>query len=98
MNTIKIYRVYNPKGKFLVEGTVAECAEKLGMTVSSFRDAAGKFREGRYKKYNIYDVTDEERTDIRDSDRDVIKKWDDFVTPIRERFGIPVYKPPKKGR
>lgn len=98
MNPFKVYRVYNPKGKFLVEGDVFACAEKLGMTVKSFRDAAEKFAQGRYKKYNIYDVTDEKDCEIKASDRDAIKKWNDFVTPIRERFGIPVYKPPKKGR
>lgn len=91
MSDVKIYRVYTPRGKFLVEGTVEECAEKLGLTVRGFQDAARMFKRGRYKKYNIYDVTDE----IRERNRDVIKKWDDFVTPIRERFGVPVYRPGK---
>ena len=93
MNYVKRYRVYNPTdGKFIVEGNVAECAEKLGMTEKSFWEAADKFMKGRYKKYNIYDVTDEKGCEIKACDRDIIKKWDDFVTPIREAFGVPVYK------
>jgi hypothetical protein len=57
----------------------------------SFERAAHKFRNGRYKKYRIYDVTDEYDEEFRrKTDADVIKAWDDFVTPLRKRFGIPV--------
>ena len=86
----KIYRVYSPNGKFIVEGDVEKCADKLGIDFTSFERAAERFKSGRYQKYRIYDVTDENRSGIRECDRDVIKKWDDFVTPIRERYGIPV--------
>jgi hypothetical protein len=79
-------------GELLAEGTGKECAEKLGMTARSFSDAAQRFKEGRYNKYYIYNVTDEKREEANESDRDVIKKWDDFVTPIRKHFGVPVWK------
>lgn len=86
----KIYRVYSPNGKFIVEGDAEKCSDKLGIDMMSFERAAKRFKQGQYHKYRIYDVTDENRTLIRECDRDVIKKWDDFVTPIRERYGIPV--------
>ena len=86
----KIYRVYSPNGKFIVEGDTEKCADKLGVDFTSFERATKRFKQGQYHKYRIYDVTDENRSLIRDCDRDVIKKWDDFVTPIRERYGIPV--------
>ena len=90
MNEVNIYRVYDPRnGKFIVEGTVSECARKLGMTTDRFRRVAFDFKNGKYKKLNIYDVTGE-KYNIKEKYSDVIKKWDDFVTPIRERYGIPV--------
>ena len=88
-----VYRVYNPRnGKFIVEGTVSECADKLNMTTSRFRRAAYEFRQGKYSKLNIYDVTDEYDKDEvkKQSDAAAIRAWDDFVTPIREYYGIPV--------
>lgn len=89
---LNVYRVYDPRnGKFIVEGTVSECADKLNMTNDRFRKAAFEFKNGRYRKLNIYDVTDEyNKADIQKKYSDVIKAWDDFVTPIRERYGIPV--------
>lgn len=93
MYNSSVFRVYNPvDGRFIVEGTASECAKKLGITEKSFRWAAERFKKGDYKKYNIYDVSNERESTVRECDRDVIKAWDDFVTPIRERFGIPVYR------
>ena len=97
MNEVKIWRVYNPlNGKFIVEGTDIECAKKLGIAVRSFNDAARRYKEGRYHKYYIYDVSDEPENVDQKSERELIKAWDDFVTPIRERFGVPVYKGGRK--
>ena len=91
MKEIKVYRVYNPRnGKFIVEGTASKCADKLGMDIDRFRRVEWEFRKGKYKKLCIYDVTGEEEIGIRECDRDVIEAWDRFVTPIRERYGIPV--------
>ncbi len=89
---INIYRVYNPRnGKFIVEGTVSDCAEKLGMTKDRFRRVAYEFRRGKYSKFNIYDVTDEyKQCGNLSYYAAAVKKWDDFVTPIREYYGIPV--------
>lgn len=90
---LKIYRVYNPlNGKFIVEGTVAVCAHKLGITTERFRRVANDFQKGQYKRFNIYDVTDEydEEELQRKTNADVIKAWDDIVTPLRKRFGVPV--------
>ena len=86
------YRVYDAWDEFVVEGTARECAEGLGVAVKSFREMAAKFKNGKYKKYSIFEVQPEE---VWKSDRDLAKQWDDFVTPIRERYGVPVYKPGK---
>ena len=86
----KITTVRRENHKFIVEGDAEKCSDKLGIDFTSFERAAERFKRGQYHKYRIYDVTDENRSLIRDCDRDVIKKWDDFVTPIRERYGIPV--------
>ena len=92
MKEIRIYRVFNPiNGKFIVEGTASDCAEKLNMTTERFRRVNYEFRQGKYGKLNIYDVTDEyEQEKLLGNYRAAIKKWDDFVTPIREYYGVPV--------
>ena len=43
----------------------------------------------------------ERETEKRNIDRgeevkELIKKWDDFVTPIREYYGVPRYRPKPK--
>lgn len=97
MSGVKIYRVYNQSGKYVVEGTDEECAKKLGITAKSFQRAAREFKRGGYKKYYIWDVSDEPENVDQKSERELIEAWDNFVTPIREKYGIPVYKREKGG-
>lgn len=84
------YRVYDGKtDDLVVDGTAEECAQALNMQVGSFRQNSYLSEQGEYKKYKIvaYTVSDPK---IQSEYAEAIKKWDDFVTPIRERFGIPV--------
>lgn len=84
------YRVYDGKtGDLIVEGTAEECAKAVNMRVGSFRSNAYLSEQGMYKKYKIvaYTVSDPK---IQSEYAEAIKAWDDFVTPIRERYGIPV--------
>lgn len=90
------YRVYDPdSGELLAEGTVSECAEKLGMTIDRFRMAAFEYSHGKYYKYDILNVTGS-KDDVKKHHAAAIKAWDKFMTPIREYYGIPVYKPDKE--
>ena len=89
----KRYRVYDPmSGELVAEGDAIECAEKLGMTLRTFQRAEENFRRGHYKKWNIYDNSEQKPVTILKNEREAIKKWDDFTKPLRKHFGIPVYK------
>lgn len=83
------FRVYDKdNGDLLFEGAAKMCAERFQMSESSFRDAAerGYFVAGKYKveKYCTDGVTMK--------DLDAIESWNKFCEPLREKFGVPVYK------
>ena len=42
----KIYRVYSPNGKFIVEGDAERCSDKLGIDMMSFERAAKGSNKG----------------------------------------------------
>lgn len=84
------YRVYDGKtGDLIVEGTAEECAKAVNMQVGSFRQNSYLSERGMYKKYKIV-ACEMFDSKIKSEYAEAIKAWDDFVTPIRERFGIPV--------
>jgi hypothetical protein len=64
-------------------GTSAECADYLECTTKQFLWGFDRYR--KYKKHRI-------ERQITETDTDWIRKWDEFVTPLREKYGIPVYK------
>lgn len=83
------YRVYDGKtGDLIVEGTPAECGAALGMKTNSFYSAVAYSRDGYYKKFRFEDISD--KPTKLDEYKAAVAAWDDFVTPIRQRFGIPV--------
>lgn len=84
------YRVYKgDTDEIVVEGTSSECAKEMGVTrMSAFYDAVSRSRAGNHAKYRIEVVPGE--TVLQAGYMEAIKAWDDFVTPIRQRFGIPV--------
>ena len=83
------FRVYDSKtDALIVEGTPAECGAALGMKTCSFYSAIANSRIGYYKKFRFEDVSD--KPTRLDEYKAAVAAWDEFVTPIRERFGIPV--------
>lgn len=91
MTYTKTYEVYDPiTNTLLVKGNAAECAEQLGMLRGTFMKAA---IEPNYKRFKIVDTTEyDNMPSPAEAYADAIKSWDDFVTPIREKYGIPVYR------
>jgi hypothetical protein len=84
------YRVYDGKtGDLIVEGTAEECAKALNMQTISFKSNSYLSEQGKYKKYKIV-TCDLPEPRMQSGYAEAIQSWDDFVTPIRERFGIPV--------
>ena len=54
---IKLYDLYDGETtQFLIEGTARECAEYMGVKKRSFHVAKYMFEQGKYQKYEIYDV------------------------------------------
>ena len=80
------YSLYNMDGQHQFTGTVSECAEYLGCTKKQFTNGYS-----RYQKYKQHMIEKEHEP----TDAEVIKAWDDFVIPLRKKYGIPVYKPEK---
>lgn len=96
------YKVYsNITDEFLFEGTAEECAKFCGLSLSWFKEVTndiGVCCRGRYRVMEVYGTEDAKQEKQVSSDSSMAaaaRRWDEFVTPIRERYGIPVYKPEK---
>jgi hypothetical protein len=91
---MKYYRIYNRTGDLVAIGDAAECAEVVGIGERWFREAAEKGRTFASGRYRVEIVTKEKNKAADDSKftRAAIQAWDDFVTPIREKYGIPVWQ------
>ena len=94
------WRVKSKNTGMVFEGTTEECAKFVGLTPEWFKQSAMEFgrcgRGGRYEIEEIYGQP--EHSNVSSSELQAIRKWDEFVTPIREKYGIPVYRPGKEGR
>lgn len=88
MSKLVRYTLYDMYGDAAFCGTSAECADYLDCTTKQFLWGYEKYR--KYKRHRI-------ERQITETDTDWIRKWDEFVTPLREKYGIPVYKA-KEGR
>lgn len=88
MSKLVRYTLYDMYGDAAFCGTSAECADYLDCTTKQFLWGYEKYR--KYKQHRI-------ERQITETDTDWIRKWDEFVTPLREKYGIPVYKA-KEGR
>lgn len=89
------YRVRDAEGKLIVEGGGATCAELLGVTPSTFYCAVSHLEKREYRGYIIECVKEEKdnRAPSLDADAaEAARKWDEFVTPIRQRYGLQVHK------
>lgn len=97
------YKVYsNITDEFLFEGTAEECAAFCGLSVSWFKEVAndiGVCCRGRYRVMEVYGTGDAQQEKQVSSDSSMsaaARRWDEFVTPIREYYGIPVYRAGKE--
>lgn len=96
-----LYEVYDPKTEELIaKGTVAECAEQLCMTVSGFRNAVDRAKNGTNRSQKIVAVG---HTEVKQPNRNftsekqaAIDAWDAFCEPIRKKYGIPVRRMTKE--
>ena len=80
-------------GEVVFTGTARQCREHFCVPDTTFRLAASEGNLLR-KRY----VVDQVNADELDNTETVpnasaAKMWDDFCAPIRERYGIPVYRP-----
>lgn len=87
--------VYDSKDKLVMEGSVGECAKKIGVTPNAIRKSFERRRYARNKGYLILDISHETPCEKSEATmlglQKAIADWDAVVTPLRERFGIPVY-------
>lgn len=84
--------------ELLFEGTAPECEKFCGTDPGKISNAYNNTKSKSYHGMRIVLVEESSEKDISSfRDRRAVEKWDEFVTPIRERYGIPVYKPGKDG-
>ena len=73
--------------EILLEGSSGECAKFLGVSIKGFYSAVQKSAEGTYSKALV-----EVSPQLTERDYDAIRKWDEFTEPLREKYGVPVYR------
>lgn len=98
MRDLQRFKVTNIWGEVVARGTAEECAKQLGIAVKTFRNNfhnQGKFVNS---KWEIVLTNEPGEKDRNSNTAAMIKRWDDFTTPLREEFGIPVYKPKEGNR
>ena len=90
------YAIYNANGVLVFEGDAESCAKHIGAPLKSFRNSMYGKPSKEIRGYLVVDISDE--TELEKGEKTMqgaaaaIAAWDAFVTPIRERYGIPVYK------
>ena len=86
----RIFRLYDIEtGELFMEGSSKELGEALGVGKWAINQAFEKNMYPTYKGYSIEAVCSE----VAKSDAEAIANWNAFVEPLREKFGIPVYRP-----
>ena len=91
------YMVLSKDGRILCQGTATDCCEYLKICKSVFYDKAESGKKENYRgKYRIMLVEAPTDKEIDNEYERLCKQWDDFVAPIREKYGVPVYKKEKK--
>lgn len=93
----KRYRVIdNITDKKVFEGTSRQIHEITGISQSRICEAARDGRPIAGGKYLIIDISEDKgKVNVNGDMLSAAKAWDAFVTPIREYYGIPVYRPGK---
>ena len=96
MRHLNKYALYDMRsGERVFTGTSKECADFCGGSVPGFDSAFAHSRSCSYKGYKIQLVRSAPEKELGEPEQDAAAAWDAFVTPIREYYGIPVYKPEK---
>ena len=81
------YRIFDRMGVVVAEGTASECAMQMDRnTAYIYRLIRG---ECNYPEHWAVPIGTEE---------ELIRKWDDLTAPLREKFGIPRYRPKEEER
>lgn len=101
MPKAKHYEVYDlVTGELLATGSERRCAMTLGVGNSAIGEVArGKYKSSRFR---VVCKAEEEKPAPKKEQQpysDMViaaRKWDAFCEPIRKKYGIPVYKAPKK--
>ena len=82
-----IYKFYNSSGDLVAYGSARECAEKFGISAGAVTARARACMSGESTAFRVV----VEKEPLKEGEKAaLIKAWDDFVTPIREYYGIPV--------
>lgn len=81
-------------------GLAAECAEFLGVALNTFRwvrsQASTANKPAAMKGFYLEEVDTNGPSDFWGLDAAAIRAWDAFTEPLREKFGIPKWTPPKE--
>lgn len=98
------YKIRDPSnGDLLFAGNTKECAEFMGITMKTFQNGTHYMLRRNKEIYRGYHIEVEKAEKVEkvecnskpfrnDVTKQQAKAWDDFVMPIRERYGIPVYR------
>lgn len=87
------YRIYTQDGGILFEGTAMECCEKIGVCRSTFDTFVSRSKKDDYAgRFRILVIDSPTEKELNDEHKRMCKRWDEFVTPIREKYGVPVYR------
>ena len=96
----KQYEVRNTKtGELIATGTATQCAMQVGIHPDTVRRIAAGYIKP--KQYLICEVSQSSAkpepapTDKISEKQRLAAKWDAFCEPIRKKYGIPIYTPPK---
>ena len=81
------YKVFTKANKLLASGTAQECGEILGVSGKTVVTYARACRNGEACEYKV--IADDPNLKVC-GNAAAIKAWDDFITPIREYYGIPI--------
>lgn len=93
-----LFEVYNTFGDLIAKGNSSECAKALGISDVTFLHYANELYAST-SRFKIVKTFQPEVTLAKTRETAAqIKKWDDWATPLRDYFGIPVYRPGKDGR
>jgi hypothetical protein len=88
------YKVIDPEGKTVFYGLMREIGEHFDTRADNILKAIKKSKNGTYRGFRI--VLQEAAPEKVETSFEFVseaKAWDEFCEPIRQKYGIPVYRP-----